>query len=165
MVAFALCGCHPCLGWHCQPASVQATGMSLMGLMSLMRLMSSVTWAEPVLQKTQWERIPDGEPGKSGSVGGSPQPLERAGAQPGEHRGQGMQVRQEVLTTAPDPGTPRHLPFQRDPGGPLGWEEASGAAGGHCWLCPGAEPTAGSVHPGSISSRAPGLIKGDLSSL
>lgn len=124
MVAFALSGGHPFPGWHCQPASVQATGMSLMGLMSLMRLMSSVTWAGPVLQRTRWERIPDGEPGKSGSAGGSPWPLERAGAQPGEHRGQGMQVRQEVLTTAPDPGTPRHLPFQRDP------RETPGLGGG-----------------------------------
>lgn len=60
---------------------------------------------------------------------------------------------------------PPASPPSRDPVEPPDREEAAGAALAHCWLCPRAEPPAGSFHPGSISSRAPGGIKSDLSSL
>lgn len=75
----------------------------------------------------------------------------------GEHQGQGVQVRQGgVLSTAPDPNTPWPLPFpsQGSPAAPDG-----GRLQGQLGV------TAGSVHPASISSRAPGVVKADLSSL
>lgn len=164
-----MCGCHP---WHCQPCFCSGHRDELDELDDFDEfLMSLVVWAELLFQGTPWERIPDGKPGKCGSVGGSPQIpgapgswSEQEPSEVGEHQVQGVQVGQGgVPTPAPDQGPPQHLPLP--PVEPLDREEAAGAALACCWLCPRAEPPAGSFHPGSISSRAPGGISSDLSSL
>lgn len=160
MVAFALCGCHP---WHCQPCFCSGHRDELDELDDFDEfLMSLVVWAELLFQGTPWERIPDGKPGKCGSVGGSPQIpgapgswSEQEPSEVGEHQVQGVQVGQGgVPTPAPDQGPPSISPFPP-------WSPWIGRRlQGQLWLAAGCAPGLSPQLAPSIQAPSPAEPQG-----